>query len=394
MKLHCAITTVWIAMSAVTPIYAQFARQQIPTNATRPSPQQNSESAETTQSDVEAELRVGTALTRRGSFAEAIPHLLAARGRVLNRYASEFNLALCYVGTGQFQQAVQILSSLRDGGHDNTDVYNLLAQAQIGNVQPSEAWTSFQKAAALTPQNEKLYLFLADSCMERNEYALGLKVVNLGIQNLSGSARLYYERAVLLSRLDQFDRGKADFELARKLAPDSDISYLAAAHEEFLQGNMSEAIHFARESIRRGYENPVLLTILGEALMSAGATPGDTEFAEAETLLQKAVAERPDDPSSRIALGKLYLMSNKIEDAIENLEKARQLDPDNASVCAHLAKAYLQHGEPQRAQEMLDLLAKLNVAKAERIRTASGDRKTGYAGSGTEKEAEDKPSRQ
>jgi len=394
MALRATIVALWIVLWARFPIQAQFARQQVSINPTHPAQQQGREPTQKALPDAESELQTGTTLTRHGSFAEAIPHLLAARGRVSNEYAGEFNLALCYVGTGQFLQAVRVLSSLRDRGHDNADVYNLLAQAQIGNAQPREAWASFQKAVLLTPQNEKLYLFLADACMEQKDDALGLKVVNLGIQNLPRSARLYYERAVFLSQLDQFDRGKADFELARKLAPDSDIGYLAAAHEEFLQGNIREAIQAVREGIRQGYQNSVLLTILGEALMRAGAVPGQPEFGEAEMALQRAVAERPGDPSSQVALGKLDLVGDKIEDAIAHLEKARQIEPGNASVCANLAKAYQRRGDPQRAQEMLGILAHLNEAKAERIRTAPGDRKTGYAGSGIEQEAEDEPSHQ
>ncbi len=61
----------------------------------------------------EQELKKGTALTRAGSFAEAIPHLLAARGRASNDYAASFNLSLCYVATGQPALAIPILTGLR-----------------------------------------------------------------------------------------------------------------------------------------------------------------------------------------------------------------------------------------------------------------------------------------
>src|SRR5437879_1600952 len=54
--------------------------------------------------EAEAELEKGTALTRQGSFVEAIPHLLAAGGRASNHYAVGFNLSLCYVATGQPKQ--------------------------------------------------------------------------------------------------------------------------------------------------------------------------------------------------------------------------------------------------------------------------------------------------
>src|SRR5439155_4450306 len=60
----------------------------------------------------ESELQTGTELTRSGHFAEAIAHLLEAQGRVSNEYAAEFNLALFYVATGQFQKAIPVLGRL------------------------------------------------------------------------------------------------------------------------------------------------------------------------------------------------------------------------------------------------------------------------------------------
>jgi predicted Zn-dependent protease len=100
----------------------------------------------------EQELQNGTALTRSSSFAEAIPHLLAARGRVGNEYAADFNLALCYVATGQPDQAIPILTALRDGGHDNADVNSLLAQAYVGDGQNERAPTPCKRLRRSRPK--------------------------------------------------------------------------------------------------------------------------------------------------------------------------------------------------------------------------------------------------
>jgi tetratricopeptide (TPR) repeat protein len=278
------------------------------------------------------------------------------------------------------------LSDLRGGGHDGADVENLLAQAYIGNEQPQEALASVQKAAAVSPQNEKLYTFVADACKDHNDYALGLKVVDIGLRNLPQSARLHYERAMFLTQLDELDQAKPDFELAGKLAPGSEIGYLASAHQELLEGNISEAIRTAREGVKRGDENHALLTVLGEALLRSGANPGQPEFAEAQLALEKAATQLPNDPSAQIALGSLSLMAGRLEDAIAHLEKARRLDPSQPSVYANLAKAYQRHGDLQQAKDALRALEKLNREQAERIGSAPGDRKLGYAGRGVAEE--------
>lgn len=365
-------------------IHSQVApgRQQISGSSNPSGLPQESGSAIARQSDADAELKTGTALTRNGSFREAIPHLLAARGRVANEYMANFNLALCYVATSQFKEAIAVLNELRGDGHDGVEVENLLAQAYVGDAQPEKALASVQKAATLWPQSEKLYVFVADACMDHKDYTLGLKVIDIGLKNLPQSARLHYERAMFLTQLDQRDQARPQFKLARQLAPESEIGYLAAAQQALIAGEISAAIRSAREGVKKGYENPALLTVLGEALIRSGARAGQPEFEEAQIALEKAVAQRPTDPASQIALGSLYLTAGRVEDAIVHLKIARQLEPDKPAVYANLAKAFQRQGDTRSAQEALAVLEKLNRDQADRISSAPGDRKAGYAGRG------------
>ncbi len=364
------VLTPWLASRA----QIASGRQQ---NQTSPSVAQ--EAATTSQPEAEQELRQGTALTRQGAFSEAIPYLLAARGRVANEYAASFNLALCYLGTGQFKPAMDLLNLLRTSGHDSVDVENLLAQAYVGNSQPQEALAALQKAAAFSPQNEKLFAFIADACTDHRQFRLGLRVVALGLHNLPQSARLHYERAMFLSQLDSIDQAKQDFELAAKLAPGSEIGVLSSAHEHLLTGDIADTIRIAREGIKKGFENPALLTILSEGLIRSGASPGQPDFAEAQALLENAVSRQPNDAASQIALGTMHLAAGQLENAILHLQKGRQLEPDNPAVYSNLAKAFQRHGDTPQANDALATLQKLNQDQAARINSASGDHKLGYA---------------
>jgi Flp pilus assembly protein TadD len=73
-------------------------------------------------------------------------------------------------------------------------------------------------------------------------------------------------------------------------------------------------------------------------------------------------------------------LDNRVDDAIAHLETARRLSPGNAAVYSNLAAAYRKQGGFEREQSMLALLAKLNQAQAEKIRSAPGDRKVSYGG--------------
>jgi tetratricopeptide (TPR) repeat protein len=332
-------------------------------------------------SQAEQELQKGTALTKSGLFAEAIPHLRAALGRVANEYAASFNLSLSLVATGQAKPAIPILTALRDGGHDSVDVNNLLAQAYVGDGQTQKALVALQRAAKQSPDNEKLYLFVADACMAKPDYDLGLQVVSLGLDHLHNSARLHYQRGMFLTLQDKFDAGKKDFDQARDLAPGTDIAYLADTQRAMLEGDIKESIRIAREAVKKGYEDYRLLTLLGEALLRSGIAPGEPEFREAQAALEKSAVQRPNFAGSQLALGKLALLDNRTDEAIAHLEIARKLNANEASVYSNLAVAYRRRGDLRKAQSMLAVLAGMNQAQAERFRSAPEDKKPGYAAS-------------
>jgi predicted Zn-dependent protease len=337
----------------------------------------NSAEQSATREDPQAErdLQLGIALTQRGSFAEAIPHFLAAKGRVGDEFALQFNLALCYVGTGGFEKAIPVLTGLHAGAHEGAEVENLLAQAYAGNGNEGEAFEALQRAATFTPKNEKLYLFVADAFLKRQEDAQSLRVIELGLEHLPESARLHYERGHLLSMLDDFDGAKPDFEQAVRLAPRSEIGRLAEAQENLFAGNLAEAIRVARAATSGGTQDYQLLAILGEALIRAGASPGQAEMVEARTALEKSVAARPSYASAQIALGHVDLLDGRLDAAIEHLENGRRLSSRNPAVYSLLAAAYRRSGRREQEEAMLTILAKLNQEQAQRIRTAPGDNK-------------------
>ena len=323
----------------------------------------------------EEELQTGTSLTKNGKFAEAIPHFLAARGRVRDEYALNFNLALCYVGTQQFPQAMETLEQLRRDRPADANVENLLAQAYVGAGQSDQAMQALGRAAKLAPQNEKLYAFVADACDDRRDYELGLRVLAVALGNLPDSARLHYQRGYFLAMLDRFDDAKPEFDRAASLAPQSEIAFLAIAQKEYFAGDLEGAIRTARAGIREGHENYLLLTILGDALLRSGATPGTPEFQQARAALEKAVALRPSYATAQIAFGTALALDNQTAAAVEHFEKARQLDPRNPAVYSHLAVAYRKLGRPQQADAMLATLAQLNAEQAAKIYSAPGERK-------------------
>lgn len=332
------------------------------------------------QMAAESEFRTGVQLTQTGHFQEAIPHLLAAQGHVADKYAANFDLALCYVGIGRFNDAVGVLNSLTDEGHATAAVNNLMAQAWIGAGQPQRAFAAFQAAVQETPSDEKLYVLVADQCTASGAYDMGMRVVDLGLHHLPRSARLHYERAAFFTYENQVDQASSEYQRAAKLAQGSALSYMATAQDDLLQGKIQDAIGVARKGIRTGHDNYILLTIFGDAVARAEISPNEALYSEAEQALTKSIAERPRYAPSQLALGELLLAAGQVDEAINHLEQARALAPADPAVYSHLAIAYRREGRAGQEQEMLANLAKLNQQQAQKYKTDSPN-KAGYVAS-------------
>ncbi len=306
-----------------------------------------------------ASVQSGIELTRRGLFRDAIPLLLRARAQASGNYAVEFNLALCYLGVGNFKEAIRSLKDLAENGYNTAAMNNLLSQAYVADGQSERAFQALKDASRQTPKDESLYAFVADACTDHYAYSLGLRVVDLGLSNLPNSARLNYERAVFLARLDRLEEAKPEFQKASTLAPGSDLAYLALIQENLYEDKLPEALTLAREGIKAGHRDYQMLSLLGTVLIHAGATPGQPEFAEAREALEASVSTHPAYSTSQIALGKLLLMEGRPKDAVAHLEIGLLLEPQNPAVYTSLARAYRQLGKPEKAQQSLNTLSAL-----------------------------------
>lgn len=391
--LLLCFTCAWPAEKAMAQAGMQQQGRPESSTPTGMTPPQNGPSGESAFPDPEKQLQTGIRLTRQGRFADAIPYLQAARGRVANgeRFAADFDLSLCYVALRQFRKAIPVLRALRKRNPRLVNVENLLAQAYIGAREEQKALDTLRRAAAIDPRDEKLYLFATDACTEGGTYKLGLKVADLGLVQLPHSAQLHYQRGMFLSHLDRADLATKEYRLAEKYAPGQTIAYMGAAQAALLNGDMPGAIKAARQGLHKSPNNYVLLAILGKALVRSGASPGQPEFTEALAAMEKAVTEQPGHAGSQITLGNLYLMAGKLDKAIAHLEKARALDPRSTAVYAHLASAYRRRGNMKKARQMLETLARLNEQKAATYRTGPSNERRGYLSGGGAKQPPDIP---
>jgi tetratricopeptide (TPR) repeat protein len=312
--------------------------------------------------DAMSHFDAGIIFVRLEKYESAAGQFELARNGHPDPYEAAYNLTLAYVKSRNYKAAIRTAQELLSQGHKKAELYNLLAQAYEGNGQTVEAYNALRTATQLDPKDENHYLDLATLCVDHANYDLGLEIVGIGINNIPQSDRLYFHRGTLLAIKGQSAQAASDFETASRLSPQKNLNYVATGLVLLELGQTAKAVELLRQRVVASPNDYLVQYVLGEAINRTGPAAGSAEENQAFQALEKSVLINPDFSPSRATLGKLLLRRGEVDRAIRELEKALELDPQEASSLYQLAVAYRKKGNQARAKE---LFAKVDQVKNE-----------------------------
>ena len=312
--------------------------------------------------DAPSHFEAGLMLARLAKYEDAARQFELAKPGYSDAYAVNFNLTLAYLKNLDYPAAIRTAQESIAKGNQKTELYNLLSQAYEGSGQTLEAYEALRTAAKLDPQDENNYLDLAALCVDHANYDLAMEIVNIGVGNLPQSDRLHLQRGAVLAMKGKSAEAAADFETASKLAPQKNLPYVARGITLLQAGEAAKAIELLRQRTAASPSDYMGHYILAEALNRDGPSPGSPEEREVVLCLERSIRLKADFSGARATLGKTLLRRGEVERAIQELEKALELDPKDESPMYQLAQAYRRKGDLNRAK---DLFAKVDRSKAE-----------------------------
>ena len=290
--------------------------------------------------------------SRPAEAAERFAQLLEA-GEFDARWADlvVFNLALSLYTAERHEQAIAALEPLASREPPERDVLALLADAYTADQQVEQAVATLRRATTAYPRDEQFYVALAALCLEHESFDLGREVIEIGLQNVPGSVRLYALRGVFHAQLGAFDQAQADFERVAQLEPQQPAAIAGLSLTLQQTGQMEQSIAILREQARLHPNDDVINLLFAQALLRDGLN--DAALAEAQDALLRAVAVAPRRAMVRTELGKLYLRTDQLDEAIAHLQKAVELDPSDKTPTYHLLVALRRAGRQAEAQELV-----------------------------------------
>jgi tetratricopeptide (TPR) repeat protein len=176
-------------------------------------------------------------------------------------------------------------------------------------------------------------------------------------QRTPASYRVHELSAEVFEVQNRYADAIAEFRRAIELAPDApDLHYrlgraiLLASHTP---QSLEQAAAEFRSELRVNPEDAASEYQLGEIAQA------QTDSAAARACFERAVALSPDFVQALIALGKIESHQKHYTHAIELLNRAARLQPDNEAAHYALMTAYRDSGQPDKAQSEKDALDRL-----------------------------------
>ena len=172
------------------------------------------------------------------------------------------------------------------------------------------------RLAAAMPDRPEPLAQLGDTLAGENRFSGAVAAYDQAIalmpHPVASDWTLFYARGAALERLHEWPRAQADMNRALELSPDQ----------------------------------PSALNFLGYSMADR-----NQNLPAAEDMIQRALHARPNDGAIVDSLGWVKLRLGDAHEALRLLEKAAELEPEDASITGHLGDAYWTVGRHLEAEE-------------------------------------------
>lgn len=252
-------------------------------------------------------------------------------------------LGATLLAEGRAEDIPELLRDIPERHPNNIALLTLLAEGARANSRYNEALQVYQKITRLAPQNPAIRYKLAKSHAavgDRDGYRKELSET-LKLSPYNNIVRLEYAHELLVN--GQLEEAEAQADIIREQGRENTALLLLEGQLADARGNSEQAI-LAYQAVYLENPNNFNLLRLTNAKWKAGDRPGAIE------LMEKWLADYPEDMLTRLELGNRYIILGKDTDAIAMLETVVKQEGDKTSSLALNNLAWLQRkSDPARA---------------------------------------------
>jgi tetratricopeptide (TPR) repeat protein len=307
----------------------------------------------------DAALLLGQAYEQKGDLKSAEDVYRKAAGKELEKLRPAEALAVLLAKSERFGQAAEVYEALSRRFPENEGVRRRLSDVRAVRhaSQGNEAFEKgeFEAAARCFEASLKerrsadILMNLGHACVSLQRYRDGVRAYRDALEVDPKRIEAYWPLAQALYQAGELEEAIGCFRQSLKES-EREQAYLAI-------GKCFEVLESAN-SARSAYEEGVVRfpasCIMREALAALHSRSGRPELAA--EIYSGLVKRRPGDVQLLKGLAQAHLSCGNADKALDALETARRLAPEDASVHQSLADLYLSRNMHREASEMYRLL--------------------------------------
>ena len=245
----------------------------------------------------------------------------------------------------KYKEAIMILEDVLETNPELTVVRYLLAMAYYRNNEYPKAEQQLENIPQESSLHEDSIFIRVRMLSESDKEPEAIELLEQQVGDAATRKPSFYILLAALYRENgDIEQGKKTYEPALRLYPeDVDLLYSYGIFLEKI-GESEGAMARMQEVIDLDPDN-------GAALNYVGYTWADNDINLDKALeyIEKAVELMPDDGYVRDSLGWVYFKMGNVKQAIIELEKASEMVEDDPVVKEHLGDVYQQNGQPEKA---------------------------------------------
>ena len=293
----------------------------------------------------------------------ALPSLERAYAIDPTHYENGYDLALALLETGKLDAArAQIARML--GAKETGELHNLLGDVEERADNHAGAAVEYQRAAYMAPTEEHLFDW-GNNLLPLRAFEEATQVFTAAIKRHPQSARLYVGLGTAQYARGQYEDAVKAFCQAADLAPSDPRPYQFLGEMYGVAPSLGNEVterlaRFAKANPR----NPLAQFHYAMSLwkgLPPGSPPADMQRVEA--LLRQAVTLDRRLVKGFLELGVLLSDQRRYKEAIPELRRAIELEPDLAQAHYRLAQAYQRTGQHALADKELKIFQQLEERK-------------------------------
>ena len=270
-------------------------------------------------------------------FQRAVPYLETVVESDPENVSAKVRLALVYWQIQWLDKAKFTLHEIYERYPGSNEVAYYLGELELERDHPKEAVAYFEKISPEYARFEDAVLRTVASHQLMKQRDAARAHLEGAIQKKPEIVSFYTSLARLYEEENRFAQAIRFLEKnrARVVEDENALYYLGYLYDRV--GNKAGGVAIMEEILKKSPENANALNYLGYTLLEEGK-----DLASAEAYILKAIELKPNDPYILDSFGWLLHKQGKLGAALKQLERARELKPDEGVIIEHLADIYVK----------------------------------------------------